>query len=87
MTSAAPASTPTTIPFESTASAAAAQAVSIQRRSAGDRAGEVCARVKASTVAVRKKVKAPSRRLMCPTMRKYGLTASAVRASRAAAPP
>src|SRR5947208_2773656 len=86
MTSAAPASTPTTIPLESTASAAAAQAVSIQRRSAGDRAGEVCARVKASTAAVRKKLKAPSRRLMCPTMRKNGLTASAVRASRAAAP-
>src|SRR2546423_12128631 len=85
--SAAAASTPTTIPLESTASAAAPQAVSIQRRSAADAGGVVCARVKASTAAVSQKLKPPSSRLRWPTTTKNGLTASAVRASSALSRP
>ena len=85
--SAAPASTPTTIPLESTARAAVPQAVSIQPRSAADAGGAVCARVKANTAAVSQKVKPPSSRLRWPTITKNGLTASAVSASSALSRP
>src|SRR5260370_30715887 len=85
--SAAPASTPTTITLESTAGAPDAQAASIQRRSAEDSGGRVCASAKASTAAVSQKVKLPSSRLRWPTITKNGLTASAVRASSARSRP
>lgn len=76
-TSAPPASTPTTMPLDSTASAAAAHAMSIQRRSAGAARGAHWASVKANTAAVSQKVKAASSRLMWPMSAKYGLTPSA----------
>src|ERR1700694_2574760 len=84
---AAPASTPTTIPLVSTASAPAPQALNIQRSSAEDAGGKVCARVKASTAAVSQKVKLPSSRLRWPTITKNGLTASAVSARSALSRP
>src|ERR1700724_2019696 len=85
--SAAPASTPTTIPLVSTASAPAPQALSIQRGSAEDAGGRVCATVKASTAALSQKVKLLSSRLRWPTITKNGLTASAVSARSARSRP
>src|SRR5215469_11359094 len=75
------------MPFESTPSAAAAQASSIQLRSEREAGVALCARVKASTAAVSQNVNPASSRLRCPTIRTYGLTASAVRAARDAAVP
>src|ERR1700733_2944401 len=81
--SAPPASTPTTIPLDSTASAASAQAASIQRRSGTEAGGALCATVNASSAAVSQKVNAPSSRFKCPTTAKNGLTASASSAASA----
>ncbi len=75
------------MPLDSTASAAAAQASSIQRRSVAEAGALSCASVKASTAPTRKKVSPWSSTFRCPTRPKYGLTASAATASIAAVSP
>src|SRR5580700_5530141 len=75
------------MPLESTASAAAAQARSIQRRSAADFTALSCASVKANTAQLSHKVKPASSRFNCPTPPKNGLSASATRLARPASKP